>query len=294
MRGAGFGVLALLTGCNAVFDLAPTIAIDSGADFDRDGVFDSMDNCRTVANADQTNGDGDAFGDACDTCLTTASASAHDEDGDGFGDACDVCPGIQDFQDDSDHDGVGDLCDPDVIGDVTPGTARIHRRVLFESFETITADWQASGVAWTDVDDSAVPVSVMPKLDRGLANAAATATGEWILIVEYRSTNIWTGDDRIAIGAEVAGTYIRCEASCESELCPHYLRYGSAESYFGGFVPRARNHIYLGVGGTSLLSCGYEHSNGIQSQGSVPTEPATKFSVAGSPNVRISYVEVLQ
>src|SRR5688572_2560878 len=149
MRVAEFAACALLaSACNAAFDLEPTISIDSGGDFDNDGLFDSQDNCPTLANGDQANADGDAFGDACDSCPMTHSASTHDEDGDFVGDACDVCPAVRDFQDDRDGDGVGDLCDPDLMGS-NPGPPRVHKRLLFEAFETISADWQPSGVAWT-------------------------------------------------------------------------------------------------------------------------------------------------
>jgi hypothetical protein len=290
----GFVAIALLPGCNAVFDLDPTIVSDSGADFDRDGIFDSMDNCRTVPNADQLNSDGDAFGDACDTCPNTTSASVHDEDGDLVGDACDVCPGIRDFQDDVDHDGVGDLCDPDLIGDNPPATPRMHTRILFDGFETISPDWQTSGVGWTVDADAAVPMGVMTKAEHGLANASVTATGEWVVILEYRSRNIWTADDQVAVGAEVAGKYFRCEESCPNGACKFFLGYNGLTGSFDGFIPRARSHVYAGVSGSGALDCGFEGVNGGLGQTGVATEPATKFSVAGSPNVRISYIEVIQ
>ena len=294
MRGLGVAVIALVAGCNAVFELDPTVVIDSGADFDRDGVFDATDNCRTVPNADQTNSDDDAFGDACDTCPTTPSASAHDEDGDGVGDACDVCPGIRDFQEDADKDGVGDLCDPDLIGDKASPVPRMHKRVLFDGFETISADWQPSGVAWNVEADAAVPVSVMPKLDHGLTNMAVTTTGDWIVTIEYRSTSIWNTQDQVAVGADVAGTYFRCEGSCPADVCKHFLGYGGATASFDGFTPRARSHVHGGVATATQLGCGYEGSNGGITASAPQTQPATKFSIAGSPNVRITYIEVIQ
>ena len=39
-------------------------------DEDEDGVFDSLDNCQTIANADQRDSNGDGFGNACDADLT--------------------------------------------------------------------------------------------------------------------------------------------------------------------------------------------------------------------------------
>jgi len=62
-------------------------------DTDGDGVRDSLDNCDTVANADQANEDGDDRGDACDLCPhlagTETGGSDADTDGDGIGDQCD-------------------------------------------------------------------------------------------------------------------------------------------------------------------------------------------------------------
>ena len=40
-------------------------------DADADGIADSVDNCASVANANQTDGDIDGVGDACDTCAET-------------------------------------------------------------------------------------------------------------------------------------------------------------------------------------------------------------------------------
>ncbi len=76
------------------------------SDSDGDGVLDTIDNCPTVANADQADSDGDSIGDACDT------DSDPDSDGDGVPDTIDNCPTVANAdQLDSDGDGDGDACD---------------------------------------------------------------------------------------------------------------------------------------------------------------------------------------
>src|SRR5690606_7616655 len=70
-------------------------------DTDGDGVVDTSDNCRSVANPGQQDDDDDGIGNACDNCPQAANVSQSDSDGDGIGDACD----------DSDGDGVVDVVD---------------------------------------------------------------------------------------------------------------------------------------------------------------------------------------
>ena len=57
-------VCALLITCLIMF--ASTIVSAHGNDFDRDGIFDQLDNCVDVANADQSDTDGDGIGNRCD------------------------------------------------------------------------------------------------------------------------------------------------------------------------------------------------------------------------------------
>jgi hypothetical protein len=281
----------LATACNAAFDLAPTISIDAGADFDEDGLFDANDNCPTVANANQVNADDDAFGDACDSCPNTASASVHDEDGDFVGDACDVCPGVPDFQDDRDADGVGDLCDPDLLAG--PGaTPRKHTRLLFEAFETIPPEWQASGIAWTLTDDSVAPVGPMLPTDRGLVYSTGVFGGSWLVVTGYRSTRLWVGEDQIAVGSDVAGMFVRCSAGCQTEQCLYSLEFGSGTTAsIAGFIPLPRSRVFMGAA-SPYVGCRFEQGANLNVQ--MTSQPATNVSIAGSPNVRITYVEVIE
>jgi hypothetical protein len=50
-----------------VYEIRPAFQ----ADADADGVVDAIDNCRLVANPQQTDVDGDAIGDSCDNCAGT-------------------------------------------------------------------------------------------------------------------------------------------------------------------------------------------------------------------------------
>ncbi len=76
-------------------------------DADGDGVPDDVDNCPTVANADQADCDNDGIGDACET----------DSDADGVVDDCDNCPLVANVdQSDCDNDGIGDACEAGLSG----------------------------------------------------------------------------------------------------------------------------------------------------------------------------------
>ncbi len=102
--------------------------VDLGVpDSDRDGVFDSGDNCPLVPNPDQTDSDGDGVGNACEP----------DDDNDGVLDADDNCPFTHNpDQADRDGDGIGDACTP-VGGVIVPVnrlellTLRLHPSTEF-------------------------------------------------------------------------------------------------------------------------------------------------------------------
>jgi hypothetical protein len=136
-----FAIVALLAGCSfqhgtvgggdamrgdgPIIDGPPIdVAIDGAAniDTDGDGVFDNVDNCLLVANANQ-----------------------HDEDTDAVGDVCDPCPQVADAVTDGDGDHIPDACDPHpaAMGD---------QLVKFEPFTgtTLPSGWTIAAGAATD------------------------------------------------------------------------------------------------------------------------------------------------
>ena len=115
-----------------------TVSWSCCPDLDGDGLCETVDNCPTVHNPDQTDTDLDGDGDACDddddadgvpdasdNCPLAANADQADADGDGLGNLCDLdndndgvddvddnCPAVANAgQADGDGDGAGDACD---------------------------------------------------------------------------------------------------------------------------------------------------------------------------------------
>ena len=104
--------------------------IDVDEDLDGDGVANSVDNCISTVNADQSDIDNDGIGDVCDNAPSTANPDQLDTDGDGVGDVEDTDDdndGEPDVSDvfpldatetiDTDGDGVGDNADTDLDND---------------------------------------------------------------------------------------------------------------------------------------------------------------------------------
>ncbi|HUS29688.1 MAG TPA: hypothetical protein VMZ53_14390 [Kofleriaceae bacterium] len=289
MRWAGIGVYALVAvsaaGCNAVFDLAPTIPLDAATDFDHDGVDDGRDNCALLANADQANRDEDAFGDACDTCPQLASASVHDEEGDFTGDDCDPCPGIPDFNDDTDGDGIGDLCDPE------PGPP--NRRLLFETFEAIAPEWHATGVPWTGGQDAVWPTTNLPSTDRGLENSSLIVTNGYTVVVGVESSMRWTTGDRVEITATRSADAYGCKLECTASTCNGSLTFGSSGGSGVGIVgARPYMRAVMARSTAGYLNCSWGEAGGIGTPST--TASPTYFSVAGSAQVHVAYVEVIE
>ena len=72
-------------------------------DTDGDGIADSVDNCRLVANSDQLDTDKDGFGDVCDNCPLVANHDQTDTNGNGIGDVCEL-PTVRRCYVDADND----------------------------------------------------------------------------------------------------------------------------------------------------------------------------------------------
>ncbi len=81
----------------------PTSAISPCIDSDGDKVVDSIDNCLTIYNPDQTNSDTDSFGNACDSCWYLRNPNQVDSNGD-----CPTMPYITDPE-------CGDVCSIDYL-----------------------------------------------------------------------------------------------------------------------------------------------------------------------------------
>ena len=109
--------------------------IDIDEDSDGDGITNNLDNCPSIANADQLDTDGDGIGDVCDNAPTVSNANQLDTDGDGVGDVSDTDDdgdGVLDTNDafpldasesaDTDGDGIGDNADLDDDADGVPDT----------------------------------------------------------------------------------------------------------------------------------------------------------------------------
>jgi hypothetical protein len=113
---------------DGIADVDDSCPNDPDNDIDGDGICGDVDNCRSIANADQADADGDGIGDVCDpcpndpdndidgdgisgdvdNCRSKANADQADADGDGIGDVCDSCP--NDTDNDIDGDGIcGDV-----------------------------------------------------------------------------------------------------------------------------------------------------------------------------------------
>ena len=114
-------------------------------DQDADGIGDSVDNCVSVANPNQTNTDGDAQGDACDP----------DDDNDSVTDENDAFPLDASEWVDTDADGTGNNADAD---DDNDGVNDVADAFPLDPSETTDTDGDGTGNnADGDDDNDGVP-----------------------------------------------------------------------------------------------------------------------------------------
>lgn len=148
--------LLVASACNQVLGLDQTRSVNPRDDADDDTVPDAEDNCIAITNPDQADADDDDVGDACDGCdgcVVCATGPDHDEDGDKIPDGCDVCPALADpAQANADGDELGDACD----------AGPPARRLWFDGFGTLGAEWLASGGLWVVTEDSVGPQEGSP------------------------------------------------------------------------------------------------------------------------------------
>ncbi|GMQ87318.1 MAG: hypothetical protein BMS9Abin08_0518 [Gammaproteobacteria bacterium] len=150
--------------------------MDELVDTDGDLIWDSSDNCKFIANADQSNIDGDETGDVCDPdkdgdfvdngadAFELDWAASKDIDGDGVPDGwntgrsqtdsttgltkVDNCTFVSNSdQRDTNGDGYGNICDPDLNGDLRVDFADLAllKAMFFTSGPNMDADLNPDG-----------------------------------------------------------------------------------------------------------------------------------------------------
>ena len=140
-------------------------------DCDRDGVADAGDDCRSIADADQSDVDGDGRGDACDD----------DIDGDGLSNATEDALGTDRRRGDTDGDGVGDGSDacPLRAGSRSDGcpAATAATAAATTKVQTIRGKARAFRVRATPSGDRRFPYTYMVSARLYLPLGVRTAVG---------------------------------------------------------------------------------------------------------------------
>ena len=110
-------------------------------DSDDDKIPDSIDNCPTAYNIDQSDDDGDGIGEACALPADETSEPVEsDTDGDGIPDASDNCwQVVNPTQKDGDGDGLGNGCDEGSAPFLTPDEDEVVEAQRFVQEPTLTS-----------------------------------------------------------------------------------------------------------------------------------------------------------
>lgn len=197
-----------------------TIYLDS--DIPSDGIHDSVDNCPSVSNPDQSDRNGNGIGDACDgdldgdtvvdirdNCPATYNPSQLDSDGDGIGDDCDAC--INDPQNNCLNSSI--FISKEITELVTVSNAAETASLTIEPGDistdtsiTVTGQTSTSNFAWgsnqqvlgaiytftaTPSSDFSAPVTIVLKYDQGMMPEGGR-TEENLDIYYYDTTNqVW-------------------------------------------------------------------------------------------------------
>ncbi len=137
----GDGVPNTMDNCPMVFN--PIRPVDNGvqADADGDGIGDMCDACpldkaaMTCAKVDPNDLDGDGVLNNVDNCVTIANADQKDSDSDGKGDACDACPNTPN---------AGTLACPASIYDIKTNTALLNTTVGLTNALVTAVQWSGA------------------------------------------------------------------------------------------------------------------------------------------------------
>ncbi len=221
-------------------------------DMDDDLILDEVDNCPTVANANQFNEDGDAFGNLCDNCPAEDNPQ----------------------QLDTDLDELGDLCDPQ------PGQA--NQMLHFEGFDELpdASDWTGLG-SW-QIDSGSLVQS--DNTERYSLQYGAVDGSDKILVVsKIQFSNPLGPNGRIF---RYGGVYLEAGAGPDSNGCWLLRNLSLGEGYTGvrenngtlsytstvgpDLVDESDYVVKSSVDG-STHSCGFEHGT-----------PPVEFDYTGS------------